>query len=30
LNGMILFGQTTAFLYGMVRELLVVRGEAEA
>jgi hypothetical protein len=30
LNGMILFGLTTAFLYGMVRELLVVRGEAEA
>ena len=28
LNGMILFGLTTAFLYGMIRELLVARGEA--
>jgi hypothetical protein len=28
LNGMILFGLTTAFLYGMIRELLVVRREA--
>jgi hypothetical protein len=35
LNGMILFGLTTAFLYGMIRELLVdrsgsrTRGEAQ-
>jgi hypothetical protein len=27
LNGMILFGLTTAFLYGMIRELLADRGE---
>lgn len=27
LNGMILFGLTTAFLYGMIRELLAGRGE---
>jgi hypothetical protein len=26
LNGMILFGLTTAFLYGMIRELLAARG----
>jgi hypothetical protein len=26
LNGMILFGLTTAFLYGMIRELLIQRG----
>jgi len=26
LNGMILFGLTTAFLYGMIRELLATRG----
>lgn len=28
LNGMILFGLTTAFLYGMIRELLAVRRES--
>jgi hypothetical protein len=28
LNGMILFGLTTAFLYGMIRELLAARQEA--
>jgi hypothetical protein len=27
LNGMILFGLTTAFLYGMIRRLLIERGE---
>ncbi len=27
LNGMILFGLTTAFLYGMIRTLLIERGE---
>jgi len=27
LNGMILFGLTTAFLYGMIRTLLIQRGE---
>jgi len=27
LNGMILFGLTTAFLYGMIRELLAARGD---
>src|ERR1700743_328090 len=30
LNGMILFGLTTAFLYGMIRELLAYRGENSA
>ena len=30
LNGMILFGLTTAFLYGMIRELLSDRGEKTA
>src|SRR5579871_1289412 len=30
LNGMILFGLTTAFLYGMIRELLAYRGELSA
>jgi hypothetical protein len=30
LNGMILFGLTTAFLYGMIRELLAARQEAGA
>jgi len=30
LNGMILFGLTTAFLYGMIRELLTARGEKTA
>ncbi len=30
LNGMILFGLTTAFLYGMIRELLVHRSEKSA
>jgi hypothetical protein len=30
LNGMILFGLTTAFLYGMIRELLAYRSEVSA
>ena len=30
LNGMILFGLTTAFLYGMIRELLAYRSEIAA
>jgi hypothetical protein len=30
LNGMILFGLTTAFLYGMIRELLAYRNEIAA
>jgi hypothetical protein len=30
LNGMILFGLTTAFLYGMIRELLAVRQDNSA
>jgi hypothetical protein len=30
LDGMILFGLTTAFLYGMIRELLAGRREADA
>ena len=30
LDGMILFGLTTAFLYGMIRELLAARREADA
>ena len=30
LNGMILFGLTTAFLYGMIRELLAARREQTA
>jgi hypothetical protein len=30
LNGMILFGLTTAFLYGMIRELLAVRRDNSA
>jgi hypothetical protein len=30
LNGMILFGLTTAFLYGMIRELLAYRSEISA
>jgi hypothetical protein len=30
LNGMILFGLTTAFLYGMIRELLAYRNEVSA
>ena len=29
LNGMILFGLTTAFLYGMIRELLAYRSEIQ-
>ena len=29
LNGMILFGLTTAFLYGMIRELLADRGKLQ-
>jgi hypothetical protein len=30
LNGMILFGLTTAFLYGMIRELLAYRNETSS